>query len=650
MPPRYPQQKLPASLCLASVLLFGLQITATSEPALSGHFGSTAPTYFPGQSLGKYEGDTLVKLSGAAVGRVNPDVLWVHNDGPAKEIFVIQKDGTHTATFSLSAETQDVEDLAIGPGPEAGTHYLYLGDIGSANGSRTNISVFRMPEPSLAVSATLEQHTDISLTYPDGGHAAKTLMLDPLSGDLLVATFEANRTRIYRASTEQHKEGPASELEFVGEVEFSLATGGDISSDGTLIALRAEDEARIWDRKINESIGEALSRPGARAPVVAHPKETNGEALAFEPNSPEYLTVSEGKKEHVFHFRPNPSGFDAGSRHGFLEDPDLKEISGCAVSRQSSNVLWIHNDGPIDRIHAIDVHGRVLASVELGRTLTDAEDMTIARIVDPEQERPYLFIGDIGDNDSDRNSIGVLRFPEPPIDPNHQGPPLVLTATGAEWLGLRYPNGASDAETIMFDPTTNDLLIATKNEFRSEIFRFPAMSDSAQTQTLEFVTQIPFPLVSAGDISANGSEIIFRREEFASLWKRESGATLAQALSAPSREIPVMTPPKESNGESIAFNHDASSYFTIGEKKNAPVFSFSRRNISDLVRLVGSPKLVQGEVTLNLEGFPGLTASLEYSTDLSLWRPARAITLNDLGNSIITLGPAQAREYYRVRR
>jgi hypothetical protein len=56
-----------------------------------------------------------------------------------------------------------------------------------------------------------------------------------------------------------------------------LVTGGDVTPDGTVIALRTYRDLRLWDRDPGESVADALARPPACSVAVAEPQ---GEAVS----------------------------------------------------------------------------------------------------------------------------------------------------------------------------------------------------------------------------------------------------------------------------------------------------------------------------------------------------------------------------------
>jgi hypothetical protein len=94
--------------------------------------------------------DTLTEASGIALSARNPGVLWAHNDGSRQRIFALSTNGALLASFNLRKTVEDVEGIAVGPGPISGVSYLYVGDIGgdtASGASRDRVQVLRVPEP-----------------------------------------------------------------------------------------------------------------------------------------------------------------------------------------------------------------------------------------------------------------------------------------------------------------------------------------------------------------------------------------------------------------------------------------------------------------------------------------------------------------------
>jgi len=146
---------------------------------------------------------------------------------------------------------------------------------------------------------------EIALTYPDGSFNAEALMVDPITGDLFIATKLTNSSRIYRATRAELDGGGPVQLTFIREISFFKVSGGDVSADGKLVALRRGGKAWIWVRQSGQSIGDALGGTGAEIPVAA---EANGEAIGFHPTGLGYYTLSEGFQQTNFFYRRTDSG------------------------------------------------------------------------------------------------------------------------------------------------------------------------------------------------------------------------------------------------------------------------------------------------------------------------------------------------------
>src|SRR5262249_18418644 len=97
--------------------------------------------------------------------------------------------------------------------------------------------------------------------------------------------------------------GGSGAMARVGEVPAAarqLGTGGDISADGSMVALRTYGEVLLFTRAKGQSIADALKGPPGEAQP---PNERQGEAIGFAPDGRGYVTISEGVKPHVNWFR-----------------------------------------------------------------------------------------------------------------------------------------------------------------------------------------------------------------------------------------------------------------------------------------------------------------------------------------------------------
>jgi hypothetical protein len=249
----------------------------------------------------------IVEASGIAASRMHEGVLWVHNDsGDGARVFATGSDGATLAVLAVDgAIALDWEDMALGPGPEPGVDYLFFGDIGDNPEFRAHVTVYRVPEPDpMMGSGTLPGAVALTFDYPDGSHNAETLLVDPTTGDIAIVTKSERGSTVWLAPA-PHDEGGTIEMEAIATLPFGsselpgspLATGGDISPGGELVAIRTYDAVFGWRRAAGATLAEAFATERCLLPMVV---EEQGEALAFVPNA--YVTLSEGAMPTLWRF------------------------------------------------------------------------------------------------------------------------------------------------------------------------------------------------------------------------------------------------------------------------------------------------------------------------------------------------------------
>jgi hypothetical protein len=248
-------------------------------------------------AAGELENTLIDEASGLAVSRANPGHVWTHNDhGDFNRLFLVGPEGQDAGTFRIEhTMNRDWEDLAIGPGPEDGTDYLYIADIGD-NHARYDVKrIYRLPEPSLADYdledgiASVAGAEMIQFRYPDGEKDAETLMIDPLTKDLYIVSKREFPVTIYVARYPQNS-GTLFEIPILGTLPFTDAVAGEFSADGSNIVIKTKGRIYIWDRLDGESVSEALQRRPKRLPYISEPQ---GEAFAWTSDGNRYYTLSE---------------------------------------------------------------------------------------------------------------------------------------------------------------------------------------------------------------------------------------------------------------------------------------------------------------------------------------------------------------------
>jgi hypothetical protein len=265
------------------------------------------PTWGEPTALGFVSEAEVTEASGLAASRRHADTVWVHNDsGDSARLFALGTDGQPRGALLLDgASARDWEDLATGPGPD-NEPALFVGDIGDNASVRTDITVWRVPEPA-ALSGTASRPTRVTatalqLTYPDGAHDAEALMIEPDGSIVVVTKSMDGASGVYRAAAPVES---TARLEAVAQLDIGsppmdgdrMVTAGDIAADGSAILLRTYLRTWIWPRATGESLADALALSPCLAPT---PPEPQGEAVGFTADGTSYLSISEGEGQPVW--------------------------------------------------------------------------------------------------------------------------------------------------------------------------------------------------------------------------------------------------------------------------------------------------------------------------------------------------------------
>jgi hypothetical protein len=263
----------------------------------------------------------LREASGLAASVGNPDLLWVHNDGGDKaRIFLIDKHANFLSTVWLAdIKHRDWEDMAIGPGPEEGKNYVYVGDIGDNDAKHKYKFIYRLEEPvadwSKTPDTTVTNIKTIKFQMPDGSRDAESMMIDPVTRDIFIISKREQKVNLYRlpypqsTTEEMTAELVLSKLEFnqfeekiTSEKNGEKLTNGyhaayynqvvscDISPDGSEVLVKSYSSVYYWKREKNERIADVIKRIPFRLPYSPEPQ---GEAIAFDVKGAGYFTLNE---------------------------------------------------------------------------------------------------------------------------------------------------------------------------------------------------------------------------------------------------------------------------------------------------------------------------------------------------------------------
>jgi hypothetical protein len=265
MPPRLVTRALTALAAVAAVAIPGTARADDGEP----------------RKLCTITDQRINESSGLAASLRHPGIVYTFNDsGGSPQVYALGPDCRTRATLTFSgARNRDWEAMALGP------NGIYVGDIGdNMDGAWPYVTVYRIPEPAVLRSQTLRA-TAYRIKYADGPRNAETMMINPRTGRLYIAS---------KGFGDSLYEGPArlrtsgfNLMHKVGGAPL-YATDGAFSPDGRTFVIRG-----YWDAVIYRA-------PDKKLADVSIPGQKQGEGITFTADGRSLLLSSEGVGEPLW--------------------------------------------------------------------------------------------------------------------------------------------------------------------------------------------------------------------------------------------------------------------------------------------------------------------------------------------------------------
>ena len=252
----------------------------------------------------------LDELSGLAVSRADPDLLWGHNDsGAPADLFRLGRDGRDLGQFRVPGiEAHDWEDIAAFTW--RGQPALLIADIGDNRAERRTLTLYAVRDPGRSGAPTLLWRLDFR--YDGGPRDCEAITVTPDGRHALLLTKRENPKRLYRLALPE-REPPVgiATAELLGEVTtvpqpsaadlvahpfqgrwFGQPTAMDLSRDGRTLAVLTYQHVLVWQRReADEAWLDTFARPPT---IVAMPALFQAEALALTPDTRAAIVSSEG--------------------------------------------------------------------------------------------------------------------------------------------------------------------------------------------------------------------------------------------------------------------------------------------------------------------------------------------------------------------
>ncbi len=237
--------------------------------------------------LGRVQDPQITECSGIIASRQYPEVFWTHNDGKREKLYAITRQGKTIAEFHVHGmKVKDWEDIAIDP-----DNNLYASDTGNNDCKRTEVAVYRFPEPDPKSEKAVHVKDHWTLKYPGQPFDCESLAVQGTNAFVVSKVTHHRMAELYRFALDPAKE--AQTLQLVGRLMIdSPATAADISRDGKYFAVLAKSGPYIF--LVNGDIATA-TRVVPKHKIFFH--ETM-EACTFVPEG--LLVASESRDIFLF--------------------------------------------------------------------------------------------------------------------------------------------------------------------------------------------------------------------------------------------------------------------------------------------------------------------------------------------------------------
>lgn len=258
------------------------------------------------ENRGALQDDALLEASGIVASRQSPGVLWLHNDsGSGAVLYATGDDGRALGRISLAdTQAEDLEDIALGPCPDASASCLWVADTGNNLRNRDEVTVYATAEPVIQFDqAFVDQSSGpvwrFPVQFPDGPVDIEAMVITP-DGQALYF-FEKNdldRARIYRLQAPFVTDQPAT-LEDLGDfaspgfnVPLGRAiTGADLHVSGTRLLMRVY--TGLYEYRFDAGQG-VVDLDAVEPQLVDVPlAEPQGEAVSYDAAGSGVWSVSE---------------------------------------------------------------------------------------------------------------------------------------------------------------------------------------------------------------------------------------------------------------------------------------------------------------------------------------------------------------------
>ena len=264
--------------------------------------------------------------SGLAVSRLDPGILWTHNDsGGQPVLYAIEPTGARRGDLRITdLLNRDWEDLASFT--LDGRSYLLIADVGDNASRRNDCALYIVAEPDPADLSPLRETIatiawKIPVRYLDGPRDCEAVAVDAQAGVVYLLAKRTSPHGLYTLplrppadsvvpaarpvaqfpNTSIPQPTATQKLMPIATGRFrAQPTGMDFAADGSAAVVVSYGDVLVFPRQKNEPWAAALLRP----PLVLPPHGlTQAEGVAFGADSRTIHVSSEGTPAGLIRYR-----------------------------------------------------------------------------------------------------------------------------------------------------------------------------------------------------------------------------------------------------------------------------------------------------------------------------------------------------------
>ena len=205
----------------------------------------------------------------------------------------------------------------------------------------------------------------------------------------------------------------------------------------------------------------------------------------------------------------------------------------------------------------------------------DWEDIASYR----QDNKAWLLVADVGDNDAKRPTVQLHVVEEPPRD--QLKPDTELRVRPTRTLTVRYEDGPRDCESVAVDPVEGMIYLLTKRDDPPRLYRVPLAAPDTGVQVARFVRKVTavigrtsidtlikkvvgkkFAWPTAMDFSADGRAAVVLTYGEPLVFVRKAGESWSDALGRAPLRLPFPNLPQ---AEAACFSPDGRTIFVASE-------------------------------------------------------------------------------------